>query len=84
MQPILSALAKYLLSLLACVMQARDVQRREEQAHSAAILREQLEERRQQRLREEEMRDQVCVKVVHATSAAVVVSLAMVLEQAAM
>ncbi|WIA11863.1 hypothetical protein OEZ85_011949 [Tetradesmus obliquus] len=38
--------------------QARDVQRREEQARSAAILQEQLTERQRQRLREEEMRDQ--------------------------
>jgi hypothetical protein len=35
------------------------VQRREEQARSAAILQEQLAERQRQRLREEEMRDQV-------------------------
>jgi hypothetical protein len=40
-------------------LQARDVQRREEQARSAAILQEQLAERQRQRLREEEMRDQV-------------------------
>eukprot|EP00775_Hariotina_reticulata_P006096 gene6096-6333_t len=38
--------------------QARDVQRREEQARSAAILREQLAERERQRLRELEQRDQ--------------------------
>lgn len=35
------------------------MQRREEQARSAAILQEQLAERQRQRLREEEMRDQV-------------------------
>jgi hypothetical protein len=35
------------------------VQRREEQARSAAILQEQLAERQRQRLREEELRDQV-------------------------
>eukprot|EP00879_Flechtneria_rotunda_P023804 GHRR01025204.1.p1 GENE.GHRR01025204.1~~GHRR01025204.1.p1 ORF type:complete len:332 (+),score=147.31 GHRR01025204.1:496-1491(+) len=38
--------------------QARDVQRREEQARGAAILQEQLAERQRQQLREEEMRDQ--------------------------
>jgi len=40
-------------------MQARDVERRREQERGAAILQQQLAERQAQRVREEELRDQV-------------------------
>lgn len=39
--------------------QARDVERRKEQEQGAAILQQQLVERQAQRIREEELRDQV-------------------------
>lgn len=40
-------------------LQARDVERRKEQERGAAILQQQLAERQAQRIREEELRDQV-------------------------
>lgn len=40
-------------------LQARDVERRKEQEVGAAILQQQLVERQAQRIREEELRDQV-------------------------
>jgi hypothetical protein len=45
--------------LLVACMQARDVERRKEQEVGAAILQQQLVERQAQRIREEELRDQV-------------------------
>lgn len=42
-----------------CWLQARDVERRKEQEVGAAILQQQLVERQAQRIREEELRDQV-------------------------
>jgi hypothetical protein len=41
------------------LLQARDVERRKEQERGAAILQQQLAERQAQRIREEELRDQV-------------------------
>lgn len=53
-------LNRYPLSWLVTAVQARDVERRKEQERGVAILQQQLVERQAQRVREEELRDQVC------------------------